>query len=124
MTRLAREIGFVLYGDFRLNIVNSASPMLYGRFGDFKEFILSPELILPQARDIRAVKSMIVYGRLPLMLLEKSCGADRLYRQKGRSFSCLSGNEHGWNSYERGCMQQLSGLDGRQAEGGVGDARN
>lgn len=84
--RLAREIGFVLYGDFRLNIVNSASPMLYGRFGDFKEFILSPELILPQARDIRAVKSMIVYGRLPLMLLEKSCGADRLTDRRGAVF--------------------------------------
>ncbi len=83
---LAREIGFALLGDFRLNVVNSAAPILYGRLGDFIEYILSPELILPQARDIRAVKSMIVYGRLPLMLLEKSCGADRLTDRRGVVF--------------------------------------
>ena len=83
---LAREIGFTLLGDFRLNVVNSASPILYGHLGDFKEYILSPELILPQARDIHAVKSMIVYGRLPLMILEKSCGSDRLTDRKGAVF--------------------------------------
>ncbi len=83
---LAREIGFTLLGDFRLNVVNSASPMLYGHLGDFKEYILSPELILPQARDIHAVKSMIVYGRLPLMILEKSCGSDRLTDRRGAVF--------------------------------------
>ena len=86
---LAREIGFTLLGDFRLNVVNSASPILYGHLGDFKEYILSPELILPQARDIHAVKSMIVYGRLPLMILEKSCGSDRLTDRKGAVFPVL-----------------------------------
>ena len=60
--------------------------MLYGHLGDFKEYILSPELILPQARDIHAVKSMIVYGRLPLMILEKSCGSDRLTDRRGAVF--------------------------------------
>ena len=33
--------------------------------------ILSPELTLPQARDIKGDTSLIVYGRIPLMTVEK-----------------------------------------------------
>ena len=88
---LARKLGFVLHGDFRLNITNSASALFYDRLGAFEEYILSPELTLPQIRDIRACKSLIVYGRLPLMLLEKSCGMKKLTDRRGVEFPVREG---------------------------------
>jgi hypothetical protein len=39
-----------------------------------EEVILSPELTLPQMRDVGGNTSAIVYGRIPLMLLEKCVG--------------------------------------------------
>lgn len=88
---LARELGFTLHGDFRLNITNSASTLFYDALGAFEEYILSPELTLPQIRDIRAFKSLIVYGRLPLMLLEKSCGRKKLTDRRGVDFPVREG---------------------------------
>ena len=88
---LARKIGFALHGDFRLNITNSASALFYDRLGTFEEYILSPELTLPQIRDIRACKSLIVYGRIPLMLLEKSCGMKKLTDRRGVEFPVREG---------------------------------
>lgn len=88
---LARKFGFILHGDFRLNITNSASALFYDRLGKFEEYILSPELTLPQIRDIRACKSLIVYGRLPLMLLEKSCGMKKLTDRRGVGFPVREG---------------------------------
>ncbi len=80
---LAREIGFTVYGDFRLNIMNGASALV---FSEFEDIILSPELILPQIRDIKAKKCVITYGRLPVMHLEKRCGASALRDRKGAEF--------------------------------------
>ncbi len=84
---LAREIGFVLHGDFRLNITNSASAALCGEI--FEDFLLSPELTIPQCRDIPGQIGVIVYGRIPLMLLEKSCGQNRLVDRKKVVFPIL-----------------------------------
>jgi len=67
---LARELGFKIHGDFRLNITNSGSAATYEKLG-FADHILSPELTLPQIRDIKGNGAVIVYGRVPLMTLEK-----------------------------------------------------
>ena len=84
---LAKEMGFVLHGDYRLNITNSASAAFYEDI--FEDVLLSPELILPQARDIGGEKAFIVYGRLPLMTLEKRVGADSLRDRRGVVFPIL-----------------------------------
>ena len=84
---LAKECGFVLHGDFRLNVTNSSAASFYE--GLFEDVLLSPELILPQARDIGGQKSFIVYGRLPLMTLEKPLGTELLRDRKGASFPVL-----------------------------------
>jgi hypothetical protein len=84
---LAKECGFILHGDFRLNVTNSASAAFYEDI--FEDILLSPELILPQARDIGGQKSFIVYGRLPLMTLEKPVGTDMLRDRKGAAFPVL-----------------------------------
>ena len=65
---IARSAGLIPVGDYRLNITNSASLGVYLSLG--LEFsVLSPELTLPQARDIGG--SLTVYGRIPLMLTER-----------------------------------------------------
>ena len=65
---MARELGFEIFGGFRLNIYNSAAREELSRLG-VKEALVSPELTLPQARDIGG--GVIVYGRIPLMLTER-----------------------------------------------------
>ena len=62
--------GLTVVGDFRLNVFNSTSAGVVESFG-ISEFIASPELTLPQLRDLRGAASAVVYGRIPLMLLEK-----------------------------------------------------
>ncbi len=84
---MAKELGFVIHGDFRLNINNSRTAEKISE--DCVDFILSPELILPQIRDIGGEKSVIVYGRTPLMLLEKPVGAPALRDRKGVTFPIL-----------------------------------
>lgn len=66
--QLAKDFGFILHGDFRLNIFNSQTAALYLEQG-FRDMIVSAELTLPQIRDIAAPKSAVVYGKIPLMLL-------------------------------------------------------
>lgn len=73
---LAKEFGFTVHGDFRLNAMNCASVNTLTELG-FEDVVLSPELTLPQIRDIAGNTSCIVYGRIPLMLLEK-CVIKRL----------------------------------------------
>ena len=69
----------VLHGDFRLNVTNTLSALRQLGLG-FSDLILSPELTLPRLRDISIALTegelpsragAIVYGRIPLMLLEK-----------------------------------------------------
>lgn len=67
---LAREAGLAIHGDFRLNIQNSEALLSAMSLG-FEDVILSPELSLPKLRDIKGKSSAIVYGRIPLMILEK-----------------------------------------------------
>lgn len=67
---LAREAGLIPHGGFRLNVTNTESVAQLESLG-LCDVILSPELTLPQARDIRGDTSVIIYGRIPLMVVEK-----------------------------------------------------
>ena len=65
---LAKDHGLIPFGDFRLNIMNSYTRDVYASLGA-EEIITSPELTLPQARDIGGFT--IHMGRIPLMLTER-----------------------------------------------------
>ena len=73
---LAKEAGLTLHGDWRLNIMSSYTAAIFDEI--MEDITLSPELILPQIRDIRFTKNLIVYGRQVLMTLEKPVGAPSL----------------------------------------------
>ncbi len=70
---LAKEAGMRAHGDFRLNIYNNwtAKVLLSLGFGDL---IASPELTIPQLNTLGL--PAIIYGRIPLMTLEKCCIRD------------------------------------------------
>lgn len=69
--RLAQQKGFAVRGDFGLNIYNSRA-MHYLREQKIESQLVSFEMTLPQLRDLsKAVPvEVLVYGRLPLMLME------------------------------------------------------
>lgn len=67
---LVREAGLVPFADMRLNVTNGESAKCAFDSG-FESIILSPELAAAQLRDIGGDVRHIVYGRLPVMLLEK-----------------------------------------------------
>ena len=83
--RLTDEV--TLHGDLRLNTANTPAAARLLSLG-LTDIILSPELTIPRMRDISAALSdcghisataAVVYGRLPLMLLEK-CAIREIYR--------------------------------------------
>ena len=67
---LAKKYGFIIHGDFRFNVYNNETVTKLENLG-VENITLSPELTIPQIRDIKGDTSTIVYGRIPLMLLEK-----------------------------------------------------
>ena len=83
---LARESGLVLHGDFRLNVTNRESAALWRTLG-LSDVLLSPELTLPQMRDVGGFGRAITYGRIPLMLLEKC-----VIREIASCEACRRGN--------------------------------
>ena len=102
---LALDAGLIPVGDFRLNITNAGSVAAWEERG-LEEMILSPELTLPQMRDVGGNTSAIVYGRIPLMLLEKCVSSEltdcksctksgaRMVDRKGIVFPVLREWEH------------------------------
>ncbi len=82
---LVREAGLTPHGDFRLNITNRRSAALWDDL-EVKDRILSPELTLPQLRDLSADNRAIVYGRIPLMVTEKCVG-----KELGDCAACTEG---------------------------------
>jgi collagenase-like PrtC family protease len=82
---MALAEGFVIHGDFRLNATNNESVASLHALG-FADVILSPELTAPRIRDMSGASSVIVYGRIPLMITEKCVG-----RELGDCKSCSSG---------------------------------
>ncbi len=79
-----------LIADFRFNIGNRDSALFFENLG-FESYVSSPELTLPQLRDLNGAKSAIVYGRVPLMLLEK-CVIKELYGDRRACSVCDSGS--------------------------------
>ncbi len=67
---IVKQAGLIPVGDFRVNVTNCETACALERMG-VASVILSPELTLPQARDIKGDTSLIVYGRIPLMTVEK-----------------------------------------------------
>jgi putative protease len=102
---LAKEYSLPLHGDFRLNVTNCETARALTELG-LEEILLSPELTLPQIRDIGGNSSVIVYGRIPLMTLEKcvireiadcracDAGGVRLTDRRGVEFPVLREWEH------------------------------
>ena len=84
--KLAREAGLRIMGDFRLNVTNTYTHNYWQAHG-VEDMVLSPELTLPQIRDLGG--RVIVYGRIPLMLTERcyatTCGP------KGCGSACEKG---------------------------------
>ncbi len=72
---MAKEAGMTVQGDFRLNIFNRYTAEALAELG-FADLMASPELTLPQIRDLGLAP--VVYGRIPLMTLEK-CAIRDLY---------------------------------------------
>ncbi len=101
---LAKDAGMHVHGDFRLNIFNGWSAEMLQSLG-FEDLIASPELTLPQLRDLGLTP--IIYGRIPLMTLEKcvirdlySCeecakqGIALMKDRKGANFPIVRAFEH------------------------------
>lgn len=72
---LAKDAGMVSHGDFRMNVYNRHTADALYELG-FADIIASPELTLPQLRDLSLTP--VIYGRVPLMTLEK-CAIRDLY---------------------------------------------
>ena len=66
---IAKKLGFEIHTGFSMNVFNSVSAGVLEGFG-VKEITLSPELTLGQIEKItsKAKRSILAYGRLPLML--------------------------------------------------------
>ena len=100
---LARACGLEIRGDFRLNAFNGEAARELAALG-INEFISSPELSLAQTRDMGG--SAVVYGRIPLMTVEKcvisevadcaACAAGKatLTDRKGIKFPVFREAEH------------------------------
>ena len=65
---ILKELGFEIICDFRFNVFNGEGAEYLKEKGA-KSIILSPELTLPQARDIGG--SLIAYGKFPVMTTHK-----------------------------------------------------
>ncbi len=78
-----------LIADFRFNIGNGDSALFFEGLG-FESYVASAEMTLPQLRDMDGAKAAIVYGRIPLMLLEK-CVIKELYGERRACNICAEG---------------------------------
>ena len=67
---MIKRANLIPVGDFRLNVTNQETVATLEAL-DVRELLLSPELTLPQIRDSGGDTAAIVYGRIPLMTLEK-----------------------------------------------------
>ena len=88
---IAKKYGLNIHGDYRLNIFNTSAAKLYTEM-NVRDVILSPELTLPQIRDINAPKAVIAYGKFPIMLLTKPVGANALRDKTGATFPIIKEN--------------------------------
>lgn len=119
---LAKEFDLVPHGSHRLNTFNTFTGGFWSREAELAGLILSCELILPQIRDITLPegvrKGAIVYGRLPLMLLERPIGKPALRDTRGVTFPVLKeeGRDLLLNSVPIYMADQPDRLDGAGIE--------
>ena len=78
-----------MIADFRFNIGNDETIAFFEDLG-FESVIASAELTLPQIRDLGGSVGAVVYGRIPLMTLEK-CVIKELYGDKNACKVCSEG---------------------------------
>lgn len=98
---LVSAANLIPVGDFRLNVTNKYSREFYNSCG-IKNIILSPELTLPQARDIGG--AVITMGRIPLMITERcftkenfgceNCSKAQFTDRKGAKFPIMREYNH------------------------------
>ena len=79
---MVQRAGLVPTGDFRLNVANSLTCLMLAVLG-IDDIMMSPELTLPR---LRVPRTVMVYGRIPMMLLERDPGAIVLKDRMGASF--------------------------------------
>jgi putative protease len=86
---LADELGFSKHGDIRLNAYNSTSVSVYAEKG-FSSLVLSPEIGVSASMGVAAEipKGYVIYGRLPLMTMEKCAIRDMMLPNVMSSASC------------------------------------
>ncbi len=73
-----KRAGLIPHIDFRMNVFNSETAKLLSEECSDGSIVCSAELTLPQIRDLNcgiAHKGAVIYGRIPLMLLEKKVQA-------------------------------------------------
>ena len=75
--RVVKELGFIPVADLRFNVFNSHTIEALSSLG-IEDIILSPELSLPQARDMSGY-SLIVYGKFPVMTTFKCLFKDKTH---------------------------------------------
>lgn len=106
---IAEAAGLIPIGDFRLNIYNADTLRAFAGLG-LRSAVLSAELTLPAARDLvrtagaEILPSVIVYGRIPLMLTERcftkenfgcaGCSRSALTDRRGEKFPLMREYEH------------------------------
>ena len=71
---LARKSGCVPHGSMRFNVLNSAASEVIGEY--VESVCISPEVPTGLLRDIGVPSSVIVYGKIPLMLTERCMLSD------------------------------------------------
>lgn len=121
----ARRAGLTAHGDFRLNVTSSRSVAALEALG-VDDVIASPELTLPQLRDLGGSTAAVIYGRIPLMVLEKCVGRElgscadctagrlRLTDRRGVSFPVLREQPHRsviYNSLPTGMSDRAAELE-------------
>lgn len=102
--RIGKRMGFRLCGGTDLHTVNSVTVMTYGNDG-IEDILLSPELTLKQAGNIRSSipVGIYAYGNLPVMLMRccpiknevgcKNCTGHLIDRTR-RSFKVICGKDY------------------------------
>ena len=98
---LVRGLNFHLYGDYGLNVFNSRS-LAYLKDKELESACVSFELRFAQIRDLKKYLpcEAVVYGRLPLMLMENCVIANSLgccdvgsdYRKRSSACRCTGEN--------------------------------
>ena len=114
---IANEFGLIPHGSHRFNAFNNYTASALTEMAGLKSLILSAELILPQIRDIvlpeDVRKGVIIYGRLPLMLLERPIERKSLRDSRGVTFPIYTeeGKDVLYNSVNVYMADQTDRLD-------------